>query len=189
MFYHFVRFGPAVGDSVFFFLNSCVDNSSHAHTRRCLCMALFFFIIPCLDILEKKTQIGQGERYDVSRRIRCRYLFSFGWLFSCWQILFFPLFFGWNCSLCWLLMVPLFPPIFVRSWEDDFSLLLLLPLLLLPLPISTITRVTKNTRYTRITKERENVVIPISFFFYFDLFTLLVLRRGSTFLGGDWKFN
>ena len=92
MFYHFVRFGPAVGDSVFFFLNSCVDNSSHAHTRRCLCMALFFFIIPCLDILEKKTQIGQGERYDVSRRIRCRYLFSFGWLFSCWQILFFSSF-------------------------------------------------------------------------------------------------
>ena len=92
MFYHFVRFGPAVGDSVFFFFNSCVDNSSHAHTRRCLCMALFFFIIPCLDILEKKTQIGQGERYDVSERIRCRIFFLLGDFFRVDKYFFFPLF-------------------------------------------------------------------------------------------------
>ena len=100
---------------------------------------------------------------------------------------FFFLFFGWNCSLCWLLMVPLFPPIFVRSWEDDFSLLLLLPLLLLPLPISTITRVTKNTRYTRITKERENVVIPISFFFLFWSFYSTCTPPGINIFGGRLK--
>ena len=80
-------------------------------------------------------------------------------------------------------MVPLFPPIFVRSWEDDFSLLLLLPLLLLPLPISTITRVTKNTRYTRITKERENVVIPISFFFILIFLLYLYSAGDQHFLG------